>query len=243
MTITVTELMDEVARLGHWDTQGQEQGDDEFETVHAAVRAGLRRIQLVGAWPWLRATYDEDMVASQRGYAFPDDLFQFDIGSFLFVRDQGDRINEMSWGTVEEIDLRVRSRKWRLASASHEGTPRHFTRIGNEFWLAPRPSADDIPASLEYIYYRDEPATGNLYLPEAFRSSAVHASLAEGLKNRDDTDQAYYENLYLNTDQPNLLSAAQAIGEDAKVGSSPLADVTLRPRGRFFSRRGDRYGY
>ena len=130
--------------------------------------------------------------------------------------------------------------------------------MGNEFWLAPRPHAEAAPAagvrsSMEFIYYCDDPPSiverpthpaGRLLLPEAFRSAAVHAGLAEALKNRDDSDQAYYEELYMKTDQPNMLSASQAIGENTRIKSGPLADITRRVRGRVrdYDRRSDGYG-
>ena len=225
--MTFAELVKEVARLGHFNIRGQAAGDETYDAVTDMVRSGLTRIQRLGAWPWLLTTQSDTLVAAQRAYPLPDDLFQFEVESFNVTITSADRGRSLRWGSVLQVDRRLKGAHWRLGSGQ-TGTPQYVVRVGNELWLAPPPSEDvvDSVSRLDYLYYRNEPTSGPLLLPDALRAAAVHASLAEGLKEKDDTDQAYYETLFATVDMPDLMSAATAIGEHAQVGTSPIAEVT-----------------
>jgi len=193
---------------------------------HAAYAAeeGLRRVERTGAHIWLRASTSLTLVAGTYSYALASDVFRLRKDSFRY----GGFESYLKWiDNAEEID-RILGPDWK-DSATANGTPLYVSRLGNAVWVAPKASQafiDDSTTSgaLNYYYLRHEPVAGTLYIPDTFFACAVHAALAEGLKQKDEKLQAYYENLFERVDKTDLIGTPLAVGSSAKLRGSELAE-------------------
>ena len=73
-------------------------------------------------------------------------------------------------------------------------------------------------------FEEDEDVT--LMLPDMFFQAAVHAALAEGLIEKDSTQQGYYERLFERKDTPAILSETQEVGGHRRLVGSPIAEAS-----------------
>lgn len=180
MALTFASLQTRVARRGGIDET------DEATTAADWVKAGLNHISLMGAWSWLKTSLTLPASGSQTAgdysYALPTDFFRLAAKSVRY----GGKETKLVYRRIDWIDDYL-GPDWK-DSGSDNGTPRFITRVGNELWVAPKPSQDhldDYPYLYGY-YWRREPSSGTLYLPDEFEEAAICAALAEGWLQEDD---------------------------------------------------------
>ena len=179
--MTFAEVQSEVQRVGGLDSSIA--ADTTSGAAWTAM--GLRAIVRAAPWSWLRRTIEITLVGDTYEYAFSDfasDLFRLDAKSIRY----GGKDDYLEWGAIESVDD-VLGPDWK-DSGTDAGTPEYVTRFGNNIWVAKKPS-DDFVASYPILYgygWRNEPSSGELYLPDPYFEVAVEASLAYGWYEEDD---------------------------------------------------------
>jgi len=217
-----SQLITEVGRLGRWDVS--DTSSVSYGHARFASEEGLHRIARLGAHVWLRGAATLTLAADDYTYTTEADMHRVRKTSFRY----GGKGSYLTWrDMVDEIDQEL-GPEWR-DSGTDPGTPRLVTRQGNEIWIAPKPTLAFVTANptLYYYYLKNEtvsPVTTTLLLPDAYFNAAIHASLAEGLKQKDDKLQNYYEVLFQRTDMPEILGFSHAIGGGQRLRGGGLAD-------------------
>lgn len=218
-TKTFAQLVTEVGRLGRWGTS--DITSTSYGHASAAAEAGLRRIETVAPWKWLEAAGSITVTtAGDYTYSMESDVFRLRSDSFRY----GGIGTELEFRSgARGIDMAL-GPAWRDASTAN-GTPKMIARVGNELWIGWKPSAEWITAygTIYYYYIRHEVLTGALYLPDAFFQFAVHAALAEGLKQKDDRLQGYYDDLFERSNRRDMLACNLVVGASGSMASSRLA--------------------
>jgi hypothetical protein len=222
-TKTFANLRTSIARLGHWTITDTDSAS--YAAATAAAEAGLAAVDNVAGWPYaeVQATYTlaDDLTSSYK-LALPARLLHLQTKSFHYGTT---RSSYLGWRDLGWIDAQL-GPNWRQSSGA-DGTPRYICRVGNSFWIAPKPSStfqSDYPY-LYYGYFRMEDADdATLLMPNTWFNYAVHGGLAEGLKGKDDSDQQYYENLFENVDKPKMLGANLHLDENDQMEGSALAE-------------------
>ena len=175
MSTTFAQLQAEVAAILGIDNT------DEATNATRYTKAGLRAIGRAGAWEWLHATAAPvTLVAGTYDYALESDLFRIDTRSIR----TGGKDSFLKWRKSDWIDGYL-GPDW-LDAAVGNGTPEYVTRYGNNIRIARKPDSTFAANTLKYQYWRSEPATGTLYLPDEFVDIAVQASLIYGMVAEDD---------------------------------------------------------
>ena len=160
--------------------------DDTDESTNAArfTKAGLRAISRAGAWEWLHTYYSTGITTTtgDYDYALPTDLYRLDTRS---VRTGG-RESYLGWRNIRWIDGHL-GVDWK-DSGSDNGTPEYVTRLGNNLWIATKPSLTWVTANakLYFYYWLTEVSSGTLYLPDEYLDVAVQAALIYGMISEDD---------------------------------------------------------
>lgn len=218
MSLTFASLQTEVARRGGIDET------DEADTAAAWTRAGLNHISLAGAWTWLKAHFtlpeSGSQTAGDYSWALPADCFRVAVKTVRY----GGKETFLAYRRIDFID-NYYGPDWKDASADN-GTPRLITRVGNELWTAPKPSAAHLTSypSLMGYYWRREPASGTLYLPDEFREAAVCAALAEGWLQEDDPRAEKQLDRFEKYWCPRMMGATLDVGAGDNVESPGWMD-------------------
>lgn len=209
MAVTIDDLETEIASVGGFDAT------EEASTITRFAIAGLRQISLAGAWPWLKAAFNFDLVEGQYAYDIPTyvgaDAMRLDVQSLRFGGDRA----PLTWTRAEAIDTHLGA-EWK-ADATPDGSVEFAARMGNELWLARKPSDTWIASkpTLYGYYFRREPTTdgATLYLPDEFLPCALHASLAYGWLAEDDPRASEMMMRFEQTDLPRMRGFQQQIGD------------------------------
>ena len=219
------ELMEQVSYWGHWSLTDEQ--SREYIACRRACEAGLRRINRLGRWQWLHTTGELEVVTGTYRYPQPAGLDRMLTESFFILRNETEII-ELAWGRDLTTLNAEYHRTWRF-SDDRRARPQHVIASGREFWLAPVPD-DDSSGTLHFEYYSGESSNPDtlLRLPDQYFDAAVHAALAEGLKNQDDTEQDRYEQLFMEVDVKDLLSDNVYLGANDQMAGSYIADATRR---------------
>lgn len=225
-TLTFADLRTEVARLGHFNVTST--GTASYLAATAAAEAGLREMDKLvlrgGNFPWAEVQTYLDLATLTDGYrlAVPARLLRVQGRSFWYSSNTKRGI---SWRSLEYMD-QVLNPGWRTA-AGVTGTPTMITRVANEFWVGLKPSASFIAEYpvLYYGYYQRESASDStLLIDDAYFDCLVHASLMVGLKQKDDSDQSMYRQLWQQVDVPLLMSAAYVSDNNERMEGGPLSN-------------------
>lgn len=190
MSTTFAQLQAEVAAVLGIDNT------DEATNAARATKAGLRAISRAGAWEWLHAVGSPiTLTAGTYEYSLASDIFRIDTKSIR----TGGRNTVLTWRTQKWLDEYLEP-DWK-DSGSDNGTPQYATRFGTKLWLARKPDSSFAANTCKYIYWRSEPSSGNLYLPEEFTDVAVQAALAYWWlaedDNRAESQLSKWNNFYL----------------------------------------------
>lgn len=191
--MTFAELQAEVAAVLGIDNT------DEATNAARFTKAGLRAISRAGAWEWLRAHYGTGIttVPGTYAYSLPSDLYRIDTRS---IRTGG--INSyLQWRKANWLDEYL-GPDWKDSGADN-GTPQYATRVGSSLWIARKPDSTWAAANTKiyFYYWRSEPSSGTLYLPDDLADVAVQAALTYGYLAEDDgraeSQLAKWNNFYL----------------------------------------------
>ena len=234
---TFADLRRHVADLGHWNITSETLVD--YARVTRACHAGLRRIARLGAFTWLDSDAEIDLVADTYKYPIPPLVNRVDTRTFLLLTDNNTRSSGLHWRHGIHGLNREHGPTWRFDPA-RRGVPLHVTIVGVEMWVAPVPSE---AGKVVFETTVGESEDGHLRLPDFFFDCAVHAALAEGLKGKDDDDQAYYEKLFDAQDKEDLLSNTVYLHVADQMGGSPIAEATRANEGRYLYSVGDGYDF
>ena len=212
MSITFAQLQAEVsAVLGIDDT-------DEATNAARFTKAGLRAISRAGAWEWLHTYYSTGIttVAGTYAYALPTDLYRIDTRSIR----TGGRNSFLGWRRQGWIDDQL-GPDWK-DSGSDNGTPQYATRVGNNLWVATKPSQTWVSSNaLIYFYYwLSEPASGTLYLPDSYVDVAVQAALCYAYLAEDDPRADSMLNRWQNVYLPELRGAKLDMGDGNRMNDT-----------------------
>lgn len=224
-TKTFAELRTEVARLGHWNITTE--GTASYLAATAAAEAGLReidRLVLRGCnFHWAEVQTSVAFSTLTDGYklAVPARLLRVQGKSFWYASNS--RYN-LQWSALEQMD-RALNPGWRLASGT-TGVPTMVTRVANDFWVGCKPSTEfiaDYPALYYGYYQRESSSDSTLLIDDVYFDCVVHAALAAGLKQKDDTDQGMYRQLWEQVDRPLLIGASYVSGNAERLEGGPLS--------------------
>lgn len=224
-TKTFSELRTEVARLGHWNISST--GTASYLAATAAAESGLREIDkliLRGCnFPWAEVQTTLALSTLTDGYklSVPARLLRVQGTSWWY---SGTQRQGLEWRSLEYMDAALNP-GWRTAAGT-TGTPSMITRVASQFWVGVKPSTEFISSypDLYYGYYqRESSADSTLLIDDVYFDCVVHAALMVGLKQKDDSDQAMYRQLWQQVDVPLLQSASYVSRDNERLEGGPLS--------------------
>lgn len=231
-TITWGDLLDRVARRGHKTLAVTAERDDVVE----AAKEGIERVESENSWEWLRSAQTLTLAAEDYDYAWAAGIDRFDVHSFRYG-GRGTNLHYLR--RPENIDAEL-GPDWRT-DTSKAGTPRYFATSGQNFWIAPMPSAAFV-ASYPTVYYYawssdlytisqiDTTATTtaqdatSLLIPLRALSVYTHASLAALLQQEDDPDWQRFDQL-AERGMAKLRGYSEAISGDSEMDLPDFAHL------------------